>query len=191
MFTLWGRRKRWIYGLISWHSTFQKNINAVGYCCYVSNHINTGGLQCMPASNDFTAFAYFVAFYLCSIFHSIIFLLFRISGLFSSFLQYFDAIVIFVVIFDRSFPICFFFPSFFLFAIPVENDVCEWMIKAIVLIKFVKNDGSAGCSILNAHTSEWNAILTLWCWWWLWWLFSIHAISKWNTLIYFSHSKKQ
>lgn len=30
-----------------------------GYCCYVSNHINTGGLQWMPASNDFTAFAYF------------------------------------------------------------------------------------------------------------------------------------
>lgn len=153
-------------------------------CCYgccVGNHINTGGLQCMPASNDFTAFAYFFAFFLSSIFSSIIFLLFRVSGLFSSFLQYFDTIV-FVVIFDLS-------------SLPIYWK-CEWMIKAIVLIKFVENGGSAGYiwytipNTQRTHTSEWNAILTLWCWWWLRWLFSIQEISKWNNLIHFSHSKK-
>lgn len=92
-----------------------------GYCCYVSNHINTGGLQCMPASNNFTAFAYFVRlFSLLDLSLYNFFLLFWISGLFSSFLQYFDAIA-FVVIFEyRSFQI-YFFSFFFLFAIPIEN----------------------------------------------------------------------
>lgn len=123
MFTLWGRRKRWIYGLISWQSTFQKNINAVIVVMLVIISIRVA-LQCMPASNNFTAFAYFIRLFSLldlSLYNFFIILNFGFVFIFSPIFRCHCFCCYFWFSFFSN--LVFFFPSYFYSPFPLKMRV--------------------------------------------------------------------